>query len=212
MTSPRSAIYARVSTDQQDTAVQLPSLERLCAARDWPAPAIHTEVESGARARPVLDDLCTRAVRGEYRVIVVWALDRLGRSMFEVIDRVRALDAAGVRLVSYQEPWLDTGGPARDLLLSIFAWVADQERQRLIERTLAGMARARARGRLPGRPPKADGELVRRLRADGGSWRAIARVLGCSTGAVRRAAERAARAEKGTAAEALQEPEIGGAK
>jgi putative DNA-invertase from lambdoid prophage Rac len=110
------------------------------------------ETASGAKTRPALDYLCTRAKQGEFSAVLVWALDRLGRSMPDVVDRVRALDAAGVAVVSHQEPWLDTTGPTRPLLLSIFAWVAEQERARLRERTRAGLARARAQGKRLGRP------------------------------------------------------------
>jgi DNA invertase Pin-like site-specific DNA recombinase len=65
---------------------------------------------------------------------------------------VLALDRAGVQLVSVREPWLDTGGPVRDLLLAIFSWVAEQERRRLAERTKAGLARVREHGSRSGRP------------------------------------------------------------
>ncbi len=194
----RVAVYTRVSTDRQDTAAQLPALERLCDARGWIDRDVFSETESGTKARPVLDDLCDRAKRGQYGAIVVWALDRLGRNMYDVIDRVRALDTAHVRVASYCEPWLDTGGPARDLLLSIFAWVGQQERNRLRERTCAGLARARAKGRRLGRPPVADPAAVCALRAQGCSWAVIARELGCTVAAARGAAERATRlAENG---------------
>ncbi|MFH0902309.1 MAG: recombinase family protein [Pseudomonadota bacterium] len=191
MTSPRAAAYVRVSTVRQDSENQVPSLLRLCEARGWSDPAVFSETESGAKTRPVLDEVCHRATRGEFRVIIVWALDRLGRNMHEVINRVRSLDAAGVRLVSFSEGWLDTSGPARDLLLAIFGWLAQWERNRLIERTRAGLARARARGRVLGRPRTADPDEVARLRGRGLSWRQIARQLECSTGAARRAAQSA---------------------
>jgi putative DNA-invertase from lambdoid prophage Rac len=147
----RCAAYLRVSTDRQETSNQRPALERLAAARDLDV-VWFEETASGAKARPVLDDLCQRARQGEFSTLLVWAVDRLGRSMFETIDRVRQLDAAGVRVVSHQETWLDLGGPCRGLLLGVFSWVAEQERDRLRERTKAGLVRARAQGKRLGRP------------------------------------------------------------
>lgn len=148
---PRCAAYLRVSTDRQETQNQRPALERLAAARGFEL-EFFEETASGAKTRPVLEQLTNRARRGEFAAVLVWAIDRLGRSMPDVVDRVRALDAAGVAVISHQEPWLDTTGPTRPLLLSIFAWVAEQERARLRERTRAGLARARAQGKRLGRP------------------------------------------------------------
>jgi DNA invertase Pin-like site-specific DNA recombinase len=148
----KAAIYLRVSTERQDTANQAPALEALARQRgfevEW-----HEETASGAKARPILDQLCARGKRGEVQALIVWSIDRLGRNMPEVVDRVRQLDAARVLVISHAEPWLAVDGPARELLLSIFAWVSQFERQRLRERTLAGLARARAQGRVGGRPP-----------------------------------------------------------
>jgi putative DNA-invertase from lambdoid prophage Rac len=146
-----AAAYCRVSTDRQDTTNQRPALEALARQRGWGLTWFE-ETASGAKARPVLDDLTARARRGEYAVLVVWAIDRLGRSTWEVCDRVRALDAAGVAVVSHQEPWLDTSGPTRTLLLAVMSWVAEQERARLRERVHAGLNRARRQGKRLGRP------------------------------------------------------------
>jgi putative DNA-invertase from lambdoid prophage Rac len=147
----RCAVYMRVSTDHQEVANQRPALEALARQRGWQA-ELFEEVASGAKERPVLDQVCARARRGEFCSVLVWAVDRLGRSMLDVLTRVQALDAAGVAVVSHQEPWLDTSGPTRSLLLSIFAWVAQQERDRLRERTRAGLARAKSEGKRLGRP------------------------------------------------------------
>ena len=88
------------------------------------------------------------------------------------------LRAAAIRVMSHQEPWLDTGGPVGELLSAVFAWVVQQERQRIGERVRAGQARARARGAHIGRRPRlVDVEEVRRRRAAGQGWRRIARAL-----------------------------------
>lgn len=148
-----AAIYLRVSTEKQDAQVQEPALVKLCAARGWSGVPVYSETASGAKERPTLDKLCERARRGEYQVIVVWALDRLGRDLWEIIGRVRSLWAAGVRVVSLNDAWIEgADGPVRDLLLMLLAWVATFERQRLRERTRAGLAAAKAKGRVGGRP------------------------------------------------------------
>jgi putative DNA-invertase from lambdoid prophage Rac len=147
-----SAIYTRVSTDRQTAQNQLPDLQRLAAARGLDAPEVVTETESGAKRRPELEALVARAKRGEVNVILVTALDRLGRNMRETINLILDLDRLGVRVISHREPWLDMGGPVRPLLLAIFSWVAEQERTVLIERTRAGLARAKRDGKTLGRP------------------------------------------------------------
>jgi len=110
-------------------------------------------VESAVKARPVLEQVLADARAGRIQAVVVWALDRLHRSMVGSITTVLELDRLGVQVISLKEPWLDTSGPVRSLLVAIFGWVVEQERTRLIERTKAGLARARAQGKRLGRPP-----------------------------------------------------------
>jgi DNA invertase Pin-like site-specific DNA recombinase len=137
---------------RQTTANQLPDLERLAAARGFEIVA-YEETESAAKARPVLDRMLADARAGRLQAVVIWALDRLHRSMVGAITTVLELDRLGVEVLSLKEPWLDTSGPVRSLLVAIFGWVAEQERTRLIERTKAGLERARAQGKRLGRPP-----------------------------------------------------------
>ena len=184
----RCAVYMRVSTDQQEVANQRPALEALARQRGWQL-ELFEEVASGAKERPILDEVCERARRGEFCSVLVWAVDRLGRSMLDVLTRVQALDAAGVAVVSHQEPWLDTSGPTRSLLLSIFAWVAQQERDRLRERTRAGLARARSEGKRLGRPrasPLAVAAALSLL-GQGSTWAEAAQRTGLSRRTLARA-------------------------
>ena len=98
------------------------------------------------------------------------------------LQAVLELDRIGVQVVSVREPWLDTGGPVRSLLIAIFSWVAEQERLRLIERTKAGLDRARRQGKRLGRPNvQVDLERARALRAEGKSLRQTATTLGIGT-------------------------------
>jgi DNA invertase Pin-like site-specific DNA recombinase len=149
--STTAALYARVSTTDQTTANQLPELERLARARGFDV-VLYEEQESAAKARPVLDRLMADARAGKVSAVIVWALDRLHRSMVGAVNTVLELDRLGVQVLSVREPWLDSGGPVRPLLVAIFGWVAEQERERLIERTKAGLTRAKAQGKRLGRP------------------------------------------------------------
>jgi DNA invertase Pin-like site-specific DNA recombinase len=201
-TGRRAACYLRVSTDRQEARNQRPALERLALARGFDVEWFE-ETVSGAKTRPVLDQMCAKTKRGDFEAVLVWALDRLGRSTWDVVDRVRALDAAGVPVISYQEPWLDLGGPARELLLGIFSWVASQERERLRERTRAGLARARSEGKRLGRPRISPLALARALSllGEGSSWAEAAQRTGIS----RRTLARAVRCQKPLAPKS-QEP------
>ncbi len=147
-----AALYIRVSTDRQTAENQLAELRQLAAARGF-EPMSYEEVESAAKARPVMDRMLADARAGRVRAILVWALDRLHRSMVGSIQTVLECDRIGVPVISVREPWLDTSGPVRPLLVAIFGWVAEQERTRLIERTRAGLERARHQGTRLGRPP-----------------------------------------------------------
>lgn len=149
---PIAACYLRVSTDEQTVENQRAPLLQLCERRGW-QPRWYEEVESGAKQdRPVLAAMLTAAKRGEVKAVVVVAIDRLGRNLRHVLNTVLDLNALGVAVVSHREDWLDTSGPFRDVLLAFVAFVAQWERSTLIERTRAGIARAKRQGKHTGRP------------------------------------------------------------
>jgi putative DNA-invertase from lambdoid prophage Rac len=179
----RAAMYLRVSTDEQATENQRPELEQLARARDIDVVAVYEEHASALKkVRPRFEAMMNDAHRGAFEVLLVWALDRLGRSMVGNLQAVLELDRRGVQVLSVREPWLDTGGPVRPLLVAIFSWVAEQERAQLIARTKAGIERARRRGVHVGRPvARVDVGLARSLREQGLSIRDIARELRVST-------------------------------
>jgi DNA invertase Pin-like site-specific DNA recombinase len=171
-------VYLRVSTDAQSTDNQRPDVERIVHARGLELVAVYEERASSARSRPEFDRMLEDARRGVFRVLVVWAIDRFGRSLGGNVAAVLELDRIGVELVSVREPWLETGGPVRSLLVAIFSWVAEQERARLGERTRAGLERARARGVRLGRPKaRFNPRMVRELRAEGYTVPAIAATM-----------------------------------
>lgn len=147
----RAAIYLRVSTDEQTTENQLPEIRRLARARKLRIVAWYQETASAAGERHELAKLLEHARKGAFDLVLVWSLDRFGRSMFGNLRDVLELERVGVRVVSVRESWLDVDGPTRNLMIAIISWVAEQERARLIERTKAGMERARREGKQIGR-------------------------------------------------------------
>ena len=136
--------YARVSTSDQDMALQTDALERAGCDRVW------TDTASGKSlsGRPGLDALLDHARAGD--VLVVWRLDRLGRAL-DVAGLLDDLDKRGIAFRSLTEAW-DTGSASGRLLIGIMLCVARAEREVMVERTKAGLAAAKARGRTGGRP------------------------------------------------------------
>ena len=175
--------YARVSTSQQDEALQLDALRAAGVDR------IFVDKASGKlESRPALDDLLAQARPGD--TVVVWRLDRLGRSLRHLIDVVADLERRGVGFVSLTES-LDTTTPGGRLLFHVFGALAEFEAALIRERTLAGLAAARARGRTGGRPTvwtEDKLKTARVMRASGDyDVTSIANVLGVSRASVYRA-------------------------
>jgi DNA invertase Pin-like site-specific DNA recombinase len=167
---------------------QRPAVEQLAAARGFSVVRVFEEQMSVTKRRPQWEAVKAAAHRGDFDVLVIAAIDRIGRSMAGNINEILALDRMGVRVVSVREPWLDMGGPVRDLLVAIFSWVAAEERRVICERTLAGVAAARRRGAKLGRPKAhLDVFTAVRLRKQGLSLRQIAKRMGASYGVVQRA-------------------------
>jgi putative DNA-invertase from lambdoid prophage Rac len=176
----QAAIYLRVSTQDQDVEHQRAVLQRMAEARGYTVVREIAEHISGSkRARKGLQELLQGAHAGKYGVVLVWAIDRLGRTMAGVLETIQALDRLGCAVVSQQEAWLQTDGPVRPLLIAIFGWVAEQERTRIIARTQAGLDTARRRGVQLGRPRKSvDLDRALELQRQGKGLRAIALELG----------------------------------
>jgi DNA invertase Pin-like site-specific DNA recombinase len=173
--------YARVSTTDQDPALQL---DALTAAG---CPRIFTDKASGARDdRPELARLLDVARPGD--VVVVWKLDRLGRSLRHLIEVVGELERRGVGFKSLRES-IDTTTVSGKLVFHIFAALAEFERELIVERTTAGLQAARARGRVGGRPRALDPVGVATARdmvRSGRNVTEIARTLGVSRATVYR--------------------------
>ncbi len=190
----RGALYVRVSTKEHTTENQERELWQWAERLGFEVVAVYADTMSGARSdRAALVAVLNAAHRREFDVLLVWALDRVSREgIGRMVGYVEQLRVAGIRVLSHQEPWLDTGGPVGELVLAIFAWVAKQERERIGERVRAGQTRARAQGVHIGRRPRlVDVEEVRRRRLAGQGWRRIAKALKVPMTTLRRKAEKA---------------------
>lgn len=196
----RAAIYLRVSKGEQHTDNQRPDVDRIVEKRGLEVVDVYEDSISAAKRRPEFDRMIKDARRGRFDVLVIWALDRFGRSMVGNLQVVLDLDRRGIETVSVQETWLDTGGPVRELLIAIFSWIAEQERARLIERTNAGLDRAKRKGVRLGRPQtRVDVWQAQRLLSGGASLRKVANELGVPLGTLHRALERSKKGDDQTA-------------
>jgi DNA invertase Pin-like site-specific DNA recombinase len=181
----RVAVYIRVSRLDQNPENQIAELRRYVDARGWePTEFVEHGVSGTKDKRPQLDRMLAAVRRKRFDAVVAWKLDRLGRSMRHLVlllDEMRALD---VGLVTLGEG-LDTTTPAGRMAFGIFASVAEFERERLRERTLLGLDRARAQGKRLGRPVD---EALRARIADCAalSVREAAKRVGCSTATVQK--------------------------
>ena len=181
----KAAIYARVSTVDQEPENQLQELRRYVQARGWTAVEYVDRGVSGAKdRRPALDALVTDARRRRFDVVVCWRLDRLGRNLRHLITLLDELQALGVAFVSLAEG-IDATTPAGKLQMHILGAIAEFERERIRERVMAGLQRARAQGRRLGRP-RTRLPVERLQRVDGLTVDVAAERLGVSRSTVKR--------------------------
>ena len=148
----RVAIYARVSTLDQEPENQLAELRRYVEARGWTAVEYVDHGVSGSKeSRPALDALVRDAKRRKFDVLVCWRLDRLGRNLRHLILLLDELNALGIGFVTLGEG-IDTTSPTGRLVLHVLGAISEFERERIRERVMAGLQRARTQGRRLGRP------------------------------------------------------------
>jgi putative DNA-invertase from lambdoid prophage Rac len=148
----KAAVYARVSTTDQTNAIQIRELKDYVERRGWTLVEVYEDKMSGAKAsRPGLDQLMADARRRRFDAVVVWKLDRFGRSLVNCIAGIQELQALGVRFISSSQG-LDTdeSNPAAKLLMHILAAVAQFERELIHERVSAGMKAAQKHGTKTG--------------------------------------------------------------
>jgi DNA invertase Pin-like site-specific DNA recombinase len=192
----KTALYLRVSTKdgRQNTENQGLQLRQFCNAQGSEIITEYEDHETGSRCdrtqfRQMLQDASTR----KWDLLVFWALDRLTREgTLATLKYLELLETYGVRWRSFTEPWIDSAGPFRDVIISLLASLAKQERVRIQERVRAGLERSKQYGTRSGKPigrPKAifRRDLIPGLRRDGLSWREISLRTGATVAAVRRA-------------------------
>jgi DNA invertase Pin-like site-specific DNA recombinase len=183
----RAALYMRVSTLDQHPETQLLDLRQMAAQRGLGIVREYTDRISGAKAkRPGLDQMMADARRGHFDVVLVWASDRIARSVKHFLDVLDELNRLKIEFVSFREN-IDTAGPLGRAIVVIVGAIAELERNLIIARVRAGMRRARLEGRHIGRNPlELDHAGIQRDRSKGQSLRQIAKAHHISAATVHR--------------------------
>ncbi len=186
-----AALYVRVSTDGQTVENQVRELRTIAERRGWQVIEVYTDHGiSGAKGRsqrPGLDKLLQDATRHKFDVVMAWAIDRLGRSLIDLLGTIQHLEACGVDLFLEQQA-IDTTTPAGRLMFQVSGAFAEFERSMIRQRVKLGLKRAVAQGKRLGRP-SIDRDLERRAERElrkGTGIMKVAAKLGLGTGTVHR--------------------------
>jgi DNA invertase Pin-like site-specific DNA recombinase len=186
----RVALHARVSTlNNQDPEMQLAELREYAGRRGWQIVEEFTDqgVSGCKESRPALNRLMSAVCRRRFDAILVWKIDRFGRSLKHLVNALAELAALGVAFVSLRDN-LDLSTPSGRLMFQIIGAMAEFERALIQERVRAGLRNARAKGRQLGRPRViVDASRIAVLRAQGRSWAQIRDEIGVSKGTAQRA-------------------------
>src|SRR5436190_23235861 len=190
----RAALYVRVSTDSQTVENQIRELRQVAERRGWEVAEVYNDAgisgSKGRNGRPGLDSMLKDASRRKFDVVMAWAIDRLGRSLIDLLDTIQHLEACGVDLYLDQQA-IDTTTPMGRLVFQVTGAFAEFERTMIRQRVKAGLKRAIAQGVKLGRP-KRDNVTERKVRkqlAKGTGIRKVAKSLGLGTGTVQRIAK-----------------------
>jgi DNA invertase Pin-like site-specific DNA recombinase len=185
----RAAIYLRVSTDQQTVENQRRELRQIAERRGWEiAEEYHDAGISGSKgrdSRPGLDQMLKDAGKRRFDVVMAWAIDRLGRSLIDLLGTIQELEACGVDLFLEQQS-LDTTTPAGKLMFQVCGAFAEFERSMIRQRVRLGLKRAVAQGKRLGRP-RIDGEIARKAERElrkGVGMNKVAKMFGIGVGTV----------------------------
>jgi DNA invertase Pin-like site-specific DNA recombinase len=188
----RAAIYVRVSTGSQTTENQLRELRQVADRHGWTVAAEFSDNgisgSKGRDQRPGLDAVMQAVARREVDVVMAWSVDRLGRSLQNLVELLAEIHGKHVDLYLHQQG-IDTSTPAGKALFQMMGVFAEFERAMIRERVNSGLARAKAQGKQLGRPRKDDAKrlaAIRKLREQGVGINKIARQLGIGVSAVQR--------------------------
>jgi DNA invertase Pin-like site-specific DNA recombinase len=197
----RAAMYVRVSTDKQTVENQLRELRQIAERRGWEVvEEYHDAGISGAKGRndrPGLDRMLKDAQRRRFDVVMAWAIDRLGRSLIDLLRTIQTLEACGVDLYLDQQA-IDTTTPVGKLMFQVTGAFAEFERSMIRQRVHAGLKRAVEAGKRLGRPridPALEKRIQNQLRAGKGML-SIAKDVGVGSGTVQRIAREMAEASR----------------
>jgi len=187
----RAAIYVRVSTDKQTIDNQVQVLRQIAERRGWQVVEQYSDAgisgSKGRDGRPGLDQMLKDAQRRHFDVVMAWAIDRLGRSLIDLLGTIQTLEACGVDLYLDQQA-IDTTTPAGKLMYQVCGAFGEFERSMIRQRVNAGLKRAVEAGKTLGRPrigPAVEKRIQSQLRAGKGINK-VARELGVGTGTVQR--------------------------
>ena len=201
LTIARVALYARVSTLKgQDPEMQLSELREYASRRGWiiTSEFVDQGVSGSKESRPQLNQLMADAHRRHFDAVLVWKIDRWGRSLTHLVNSLADLAAYGVAFISFRDN-LDLSTPSGRLMFQIIGAMAEFERSLIQERVKAGLRNARAKGKKFGRPrADVDSDRVAGLRSDGLSWSQVCRTLNVSKGTAQRWVARRAEIQTGT--------------
>jgi DNA invertase Pin-like site-specific DNA recombinase len=193
MTTNRVALYSRVSTNNgQDPELQLRELREYCASRGLTIVQEYTDVGySGSKeSRPALNQLMIDARRRRFDSVLVWKLDRFGRSLRHLVNALAELEALGLSFISLRDN-LDLSTPSGQLMFHVVGAMAQFERALIQERVRAGLRNAKAKGKRLGRPRViVDETTILAMRDSGASWRTVSVKLGIGLGTAHRIAQR----------------------
>jgi len=198
----RAALYVRVSTDAQTVENQMRELRQVAVRRGWDVVEVYSDAgisgAKGRNGRPGLDSVLKDATRRKFDIVMAWAIDRLGRSLVDLLGTIGHLEACGVDLYLDQQS-IDTTTPMGKLVFQVTGAFAEFERTMIRQRVKAGLKRAVAQGVKLGRPKidSATERKVRRQLAKGIGILRVARALGIGTGTVQRIAGERAMSPRG---------------
>lgn len=197
----RVALYTRVSTDTQTTENQERELREIATRSGWEIVEVYRDhAISGAKGRdqrPAFDALCKDATRRKFDMVMAWSVDRLGRSLQDLVGFLSELHAAGADLFLHQQG-IDTTTPAGKAMFQMMGVFAEFERAMIRDRVNSGLARAKAQGKALGRPKidtATEAAIAEALKAGGVGIRKLAERHGVGTGTVQRIARTIAQAQ-----------------
>lgn len=182
----KTALYLRVSTNQQTVDNQRLELEKYCDRQGWKVVKVYEDdgISGKTTDRPALQEMLCDAGKGEFQVLAVWKIDRLARSTVDLLNILMTLKSHGVDFCSTTQA-IDTTNSMGRMIMTFLGAIAEFERETIIERVHAGLSRARDEGVILGRPRSGfDIGRALQMKAEGAGVRRIARALGVSHGTV----------------------------